>query len=164
MRRCVQTLCWYCVHHIYVSIQTLYSVLCWSTFGSDNSLESSWVLGTPVFGEFLPFFSANPFNLGQVGWGESLHSYFQVYPEMFDLWLGHSRTFLHCLGCALRVVVLLESEPSPQSEVLSTLEQVFIKDLCTLLSSSLPRFWPVSQSLTLKIIPTAWCCHHHASL
>jgi hypothetical protein len=34
-----------------------------------------------------------------------------------------------CLGCVLRVVVLLESEPSPQSEVLSALEQVFIKDL-----------------------------------
>jgi hypothetical protein len=26
------------------SIQTLYSVLCWSTFGSDYSLESSWVM------------------------------------------------------------------------------------------------------------------------
>ena len=36
---------------------------------------------------------------------------------------------LHCLGCVLRVVVLLEGEPSPQSEVLSALEQVFIKDL-----------------------------------
>uniref|UniRef100_A0A4W5N2B4 Uncharacterized protein n=1 Tax=Hucho hucho TaxID=62062 RepID=A0A4W5N2B4_9TELE len=29
---------------------------------------------------------------------------------------------LRCLGCVLRVVVLLEGEPSPQSEVLSTLE------------------------------------------
>jgi hypothetical protein len=47
---------------------------------------------------------------------------------------------LHCLGCVLRVVVLLEGEPSLQSEVLSALEQVFIKDLCTLLGSSLPRF------------------------
>uniref|UniRef100_A0AAZ3SMD1 Anaphase-promoting complex subunit 7 n=1 Tax=Oncorhynchus tshawytscha TaxID=74940 RepID=A0AAZ3SMD1_ONCTS len=33
----------------------------------------------------------------------------------------------------LRFVVLLEGEPSLQSEVLSALEQVFIKDLCTLL-------------------------------
>ena len=41
-------------------------------------------LGTPVFGEFLPFFSADPLNLCQVGWGASLHSYFQVSPEMFD--------------------------------------------------------------------------------
>ena len=29
----------------------------------------------------------------------------------------------------LRVVILLEGEPSPQSEVLSALEQIFIKDL-----------------------------------
>ena len=28
--------------HIDISIQTLYSVLSWCTFGSDNSLESSW--------------------------------------------------------------------------------------------------------------------------
>jgi hypothetical protein len=30
--------------------------------------------------------------------------------------------------------------------------------------SSFPRSWLVSQSLLLKNIPTAWCCHHHASL
>jgi hypothetical protein len=34
---------------------------------------------------------------------------------------------LRCLGCVLRVIVLLEGEPSPQS-VLGALEQVFIKD------------------------------------
>ena len=33
---------------------------------------------------------------------------------------------LHCIGCVLRNVVLLEGEPSPQSEVLSAQEQVFI--------------------------------------
>ena len=36
---------------------------------------------------------------------------------------------LCCLGCVLRVFVLLEGEPLHQSEVLSGLEQVFIKDL-----------------------------------
>ena len=36
------------------------------------------------------------------------------------------KQLLHCLGCVLRVVVLLEGEPS---EVLSALGQVFIKDL-----------------------------------
>ena len=41
---------------------------------------------------------------------------------------------LHCLGCVLRGVVLLEGEPSPQSEVLSALDQVFIKDLSVLCS------------------------------
>jgi hypothetical protein len=62
------------------------------------------------------------------------------------LWLGHSRTLrlvpkslLRCLGYVLKVVVLLEGEPLPQSEVLSALDQVFIKDLCSLLRSSLPR-------------------------
>ena len=39
---------------------------------------------------------------------------------------------LRCLGCVLRVVVLLESEPSPQSEDLSTLGEVVIKDLSVL--------------------------------
>ena len=38
------------------------------------------------------------------------------------------------LGCVLRVIVLLEGEPSPKSEVLSALEQVFINDLSVLSS------------------------------
>ena len=54
-------------------------------------------LGTPEFGEFLPFFSADPLKLCQVGWGALLYSYFQVSPEMFDqveVWAtqGHSET------------------------------------------------------------------------
>ena len=80
-------------------------------------------------------------------WGAVLHSYFQVSPEMFDR--GQVRALagplkdiqrlvpkplMRCLGCVLRVVVLLKGEPSPQSEVLSTLEQVFIKDLYLLCS------------------------------
>ena len=44
------------------------------------------------------------------------------------------KPLLHCLGCMLRVIVMLEGEPSPQPEVLSTLEQVFIKDLSVLCS------------------------------
>jgi len=35
--------------------------------------------------------------------------------------------------------------------------------LCTLLHSSFPRPWVVSQFLLLKNISTAWCCHHRAS-
>ena len=42
------------------------------------------MLGKPVFGEFLPFFSADPLKLCQVGWGVLLYSYFQVSTEMFD--------------------------------------------------------------------------------
>ena len=117
-------------NHIYISIQTLYSVLCWSTFGSDNSLEYSWVwrykLGTPVFGEFLPFSSADPLKLCEAGWGASLHSYFQVSAEMFDgvkVWALAvplkdlqrlvPKPLLSWLGCVLRVVALLEGEPCP---------------------------------------------------
>ena len=105
------------------------------------------LLGTPIFGEFLPFFSADPLNLCQVGWGASLHSYFQVSPKMLDkvqvralagplkeIQRLVSKPLLCCLGCVLRVVVLLEGEPSLQSEVLSALEQVFIKDLSVLCS------------------------------
>ena len=71
-----------------------------------------------------------------------MHSYFQVSPEMFDRVQVQAlagplndiqrlvpKPLLHCLICVLRDVVLLEGEPSPQSEVLSALEQVFIKDL-----------------------------------
>ena len=44
------------------------------------------------------------------------------------------KPLLRYLSCVLRVVVLLEGEASPQSEVLSNLEQVFIKDLSVLCS------------------------------
>ena len=73
--------------------------------------------------------------------------YLHVSPEMFDRVQVRDlagplkdihrlvpKPFLHCLGCVLRVIVPLEGEPSPQSEVLSALEQVFIKDLSVLCS------------------------------
>ena len=49
---------------------------------------------------------------------------------------GHSETCPEATPvlCWLCVVVLLEGEPSPQSELLSALEQVFIKDLSVLCS------------------------------
>jgi hypothetical protein len=49
------------------------------------------------------------------------------------------KLLLRCLGGMLWVVVLLEGESLPKSEVLSALEQVFIKDLCTSLRSSFPQ-------------------------
>ena len=36
------------------------------------------------------------------------------------------KPLLHYLDCVLRVIVLLEGEPSAQSEVLSALDQVYI--------------------------------------
>jgi hypothetical protein len=44
------------------------------------------------------------------------------------------KPLLRCLSSVLSVIVLLEGEPSPQSEVLSALEQVVIKDLSVLCS------------------------------
>ena len=117
---------------------------------SDYSLESSWAwhykIGTPVFGEFLPFFSADHLNLCQVGWGALLHSYFQVSPEidwvqvralagpLKDIQSLFPKPLLRCLGCVFRVVVL---NLCSQSVVLSALEQVFIKDLSVLCSVNL---------------------------
>ena len=49
--------------------------------------------------------------------------------------------WLFCLDCVLRVIVLLEGEPSAQSEVLSALDQVFIENisvLCTVQLSFKP--------------------------
>ena len=64
------------------------------------------------------------------------------------------KPLLCCLGCVLWVIVLLEDEPSAQSEVLSTLDQVFIKDISVLCSVQLslnPDQSP--QSLLLKNSP-----------
>ena len=111
-----------------VSIQTLYSVLCWSTFGSDYSLESSWVWcckpGTPVFGEFPPFFSADPLKLCQVGWWALLHNY-SIWPDWWSVipsckdTIHEGITFAHCyvsasaalceVWCILHGIVTLES-------------------------------------------------------
>ena len=85
-------------YHFDISIQTLYSVLSWSTFSSDFSLESFCVWGnklcTPGFGNFLPPYSTDPLKLCQVGWGLSVDSHFQRFSIGFKsgLCLGHSRT------------------------------------------------------------------------
>ena len=90
-----------------------------------------------VLAVYLGCFSseADPLKLCQVGWGALLHSCFLVSPEILDrvqVWTLAGplkdikrlvpKPLLCCLGSVLRVVVLLESNPSPQSEVLSTLE------------------------------------------
>ena len=93
---------------------------------------------------YLEFLS---FILSQVGWGASPHTHFQVCPEMFkqvqvwalagplkDIQKLVPKPLVPCFDCVLRFVVLLECVPSTQSDVLSALEQVFIKDLCVLCS------------------------------
>jgi hypothetical protein len=91
----------------------------------------------------LLLFSTDPLKLNQVGWGASLRCYFQVSPEMFDRVQVRAlaeplkdilvlKPLLRCLGCVLRMVVHLKGEPSPKSEVLSALVQIFIKALSVL--------------------------------
>ena len=55
------------------------------------------------------------------------------------------KPLLRCLGCVLRVVVLLEGEPSPLSEVLNALAQVFIKGLSVLCSNHLSLLTILSE-------------------
>ena len=72
------------------------------------------------------------------------------------LWLGRSRTFRdfsqsHCcvvFGCVRRVAVLLEGEPLSQSEDLSTLEQIFIKDLSVLAPFIFPSILTLNYSFS----------------
>ncbi len=49
-----------------------------------------------------------------------------------DIHIVVPKLLLHCLGCVRRVIVMLKGELSAQSEVLSALNQVFIKDISVL--------------------------------
>ncbi len=78
--------------------------------------------------------TSSPLKLCQVGWGQMhIFRFLQKYLIAFKprLWLGHSKTFTELSVshscCVLRVIVLLEGEPSAQSEVLNALGWVFIK-------------------------------------
>ncbi len=80
---------------------------------------------------------SSPLKLCQVGWGQMhIFRFLQKYVIGFSprLWLGHLRTFTElsishsCWSWSLllKVIVLLEGEPSAQSEVLNALDWVFI--------------------------------------
>ena len=125
-------------YHIYISIQTLSTLLKHRSTVSDYSLKSSW--HTCIW-RVSPILLCR-FSQAQSGWMAS------VAAQLFSGWVQDRalagplkniqrlvpKPFLCCLCCVLRVVVLLEGEPLPQSEVLSALEQVFIKDRSVLLS------------------------------
>ena len=144
-------------HHFDISIQTLFTVFSWSAFGSDYSLRSSWVWRQQALHTWMWGFSAillcrSPLALS--GWMGTIGG--QPFSGLSrDVWLAgplkdiHKivpMPLLHCLCCVLRVIVLSECEPSAQSEVLSILDQVFIKDIPR---SAFPKSWPVPQSLPL---------------
>ncbi len=67
--------------------------------------------------------------LCHVGWGQThIFRFLQEYLIGLNprLWLGHSRTFagssISHSCCVLRVIVMLECEPSAQSEVINALD------------------------------------------
>ncbi len=68
------------------------------------------------------------------------------------------KPLLHCLGCVCRVIVMLEGELSAQSEFLSALNQVFIKDISVLICIQLSVFSD-HFPLPLKNTPTACVLH-----
>ncbi len=81
--------------------------------------------------------SASPLHISsscQVGWGQMhIFRFLQKFLTGFNtrLWLGHSRTFTELSishsCCVFRVIVLLDGEPSAQSEVLYALGLVSLR-------------------------------------
>ena len=85
----------------------------------------------------------------------------------FGLWLGHSITFtLLCLNhlcsfrCTLQLIVSLEKSIFYQVVVILHTESVCPPWFTYILLQS---FHPLPACCQWSI-PTAWCCHHHASL
>ena len=76
------------------------------------------MMSTPFSGQFLLCRSSQ----APSGWTGSVFALKDIHRLVL-------KPLLCYLGCVLRVVVLLKGGPSPQSEVHSALEQVFIKDL-----------------------------------
>lgn len=100
-------------------------------------------------------------NLSSSGWMENVTvPLFQVSTEMFNWVMSRLLKNIHrlvlkpllfCLGCAFQVIVMSETEPSLHYEVLSALEQVFLKDVSVL--------WSVlifSHDLDESLGPCCW--------
>ena len=76
-----------------------------------------------LFGEFFPFFSADPLQLWMASVTTQLFSGLSrdvrsgsslaLAGSLKDIQRLVPKPVLHCLGCVLRVIVLLEGEPSP---------------------------------------------------
>ncbi len=108
-----------------------------------------------LHGNYLPFFSSHLhlWSFVRLGGGRRTFSGFSKN-ILLGSSPGHSKTFTAlCINhscCVLRVIVLLEGEPSAQSEVLNALGWVFIK--------SISIVW------CIELCPTAWSCYQHTLL
>lgn len=82
----------------------------------------------------------------------------QIYRDRKPL--GHSDLFRSqsCLGCVLTVIVLLKVNLRPSLTSWEFWSRY--SSIISLFYSIFPPSWLFSQSLPLKNISTAWCCHH----
>ncbi len=101
--------------------------------------------------------TSSPLKLFQVGWGQThIFRFLQKYLTGVNprLRLGRSSTFaalsISHFCCVLRVTVLLEGEPSAQSEVPNALDWVFIKAIS--IFWCIERFFYSDESLS----PCCW--------
>ena len=141
-------------YHTDISIQTLYFVHSWSTYGNDYSLESSWVWWG--FSAIYLYRSSQALS----GWMgtisaifKSLHMFSWVQVRALagpprDIYRVVPKPILCWFGSVLRVISLMEGEPLVQSEVLSTLDLVFIKNIC-LDQSPCSCYWKTAHSMML---------------
>ena len=118
-------------------------------------------LGTPVFGEFLPFFYADPMKLWMGSVGAQL---FSSLSRDVQVWLGHSRTFTDlsrshpCIGLAVCFRSLscwkLNLHPTLRSWVLWSRFSSRMSLLCSIHISLNPDLSPSSCRWKIMLPPT----------
>lgn len=108
--------------------KSLYSELCGSSFGFIYKKKKKKIIDLIFLGLFSTSFTHLNFShsssqiLDQAQGGHKASVWTAIFSSHFtDLLQGSSQGFDY----TLRVVVVLKAEPSPQSEVVCTLEQVF---------------------------------------
>ena len=135
---------------------------------SSSLLGYVYQLFTSGFGDFVPFFLVDLLKPCQVGWGVSVNSNLQVFPQILngiqvwalaeplkDFHILVLKTFKCCFGCMLGVIVLLEHKTLPVSGLLHSKAgspQGFAR---IWLHSLFPLSLKVSQSLPMKSISIA---------
>ncbi len=130
-------------------------------------LINIWQLSTVLL------LTSSPLKLCQVGWWQThTFRFLQKYLIGFNLrlCLGHSRTFTAlCVSnscCVFRVIVQQEGKSSAQSEVLNTLDWVFINAISIFWCIEL-FFYSIFLSPSVSAIensPTALGCYQHTLL
>ena len=137
--------------HKYSKVKTLYSLLCWITFGSNYRLESSWVWHSQALAGWMGRLTAQLFSgLSRDVRSGSSPGTGWAHLRTFRV-LSRSHFWVY-LVCVLMVVVLLEGEPSPQSKVSRVLDQesgvIYIPVCCLRDFSIIP-----SEAVSPPVLP-----------